>query len=88
MPTLEGEPVELEIDAGTQHGQVFKLRGRGVPHLRGGGRGDLLVRTHVVTPTKVTAEQRELLEQLAISLGTPAIPRDSSLFDRIKDAFG
>jgi molecular chaperone DnaJ len=88
VPTLEGEPVELEIDAGTQHGQVFKLHGRGVPHLRGGGRGDLLVRTHVVTPTKVTAEQRELLEQLATSLGTPAIPRDSSLFDRIKDAFG
>ena len=88
VPTLEGEPVELEINAGTQHGQVFKLRGRGVPHLRGGGRGDLLVRTHVVTPTKVTPEQRELLEQLATSLGTPSIPRDSSFLDRIKDAFG
>ena len=88
VPTLEGEPIGLEIDAGTQHGQLFKLRGRGVPHLRGGGRGDLLVRTHVVTPTKVTDEQRDLLEQLASSLGTPAIPRDSSLFDRIKDAFG
>ncbi len=88
VPTLDGEPVQLEVKAGTQHGHVFAIRGKGVPHLRGSGRGDLLVRTHVVTPTRVTAEQRELLEQLARSLGTPSIPDDGdSLFERIRDAF-
>jgi molecular chaperone DnaJ len=87
VPTLDGEKMTIEVKPGTQHGHVYGMRGQGVPHLRGAGRGDLLVRTHVVTPTKVTDEQRELLEQLASSLGTPAVPRDSSLFDRIKGAF-
>ena len=88
VPTLEGEELELEVKPGTQHGQVFVMRGHGVPHLRGAGRGDLLVRTHVVTPTKVTAEQRKLLRQLADTLGTPSIPHDqASFFDRIRDAF-
>ena len=87
VPTLDGEPVGLEVEPGTQHGHVFVVRGRGVPFLRGSGRGDLLVRTHVVTPTKVTAEQRELLEQLARSLGTPSVAgEDGSLFGRIRDA--
>ena len=54
-----------KIDPGTQHGHVFTLRGQGVPHLRGSGRGDLQVRVRVVTPTKLNEEQRELLERLA-----------------------
>ncbi len=87
VPTIDGEPLDLEVPPGTQHGHVFGVRGRGVPHLRGSGRGDLLVRTHVVTPTKVTEEQRVLLEQLAESLGTPRVPRDKALFDRLRDAF-
>ena len=88
VPTLEGDAVELEVEPGTQHGHVFAIRGKGVPHLRGRGRGNLFVRTHVVTPTKVTDEQRELLEQLARSLGTPSVSRDDdSFFDRIRDAF-
>lgn len=87
IPTLDDEDVQLDVKPGTQHGQVFAIAGRGVPHLRGTGRGDLLVRTHVVTPTRVTPEQRELLEQLAESLGTPSVPRDGSFFERIRDAF-
>ena len=86
VPTLEGEEIELKVKPGTQHGQIFVLRGRGVPHLRGAGRGDLLVRTHVVTPTRLSDAQRQLLEQLADSLGTPSIA-DGSFFDRIRDAF-
>ena len=87
VPTLDGKPVPLEVEPGTQHGHVFVVRGQGVPYLRGAGRGDLLVRTHVVTPTKVTAEQRELLEQLARSLGTPSVAgEDGSFFGRIRDA--
>ncbi|MDA0256757.1 MAG: molecular chaperone DnaJ [Chloroflexi bacterium] len=89
VPTLEGDAVALDIAAGTQHGELLPLRGRGVPHLRGSGRGDLVVRAHVVTPTKLSAEQRELMQQLAESLGTPSVPGDgASLLGRIRDALG
>ena len=90
VPTIEGEPVLLEVPAGTQPGAVFTVNARGVPHLRRSGRGDLLVRTHVVTPTKLSNEQRELLERLAESLGTPALPEEDAqggLFERIREAF-
>ena len=88
VPTLDGDPVTIDVPAGTQPGHIFTLRGRGVPHLRGSGRGDLLVRTHVVTPTKLTEEQRELLEQLADSLGTPSLSAaDRGLFGRIREVF-
>lgn len=87
VPTLDGDAVALEIPPGTQPGHIFALNGLGVPHLRGSGRGDLLVRTHVVTPTKLSDEQRELLAKLAESLGTPSLPPDRGIFDRIRDAF-
>lgn len=88
VPTLKGEPVAIEVPSGTQPGHVFSIAGEGVPHLRGNGRGDLLVRTHVVTPKKLTADQRELLQQLADSLGTPSLSDDDrGLFDRIREAF-
>ena len=90
VPTLDGEPVLLEVPPGTQPGTVFTVKARGVPHLRGSGRGDLLVHTHVVTPTKLSDEQRELLERLAESLGTPALPEEDApggLFERIREAF-
>ena len=89
VPTIEGDEVEFEVAAGTQHGELFPLRGRGVPHVRGSGRGDLIVRAHVVTPTKLSAEQREILGQLAESLGTPAMPAGGgSILSRIRDALG
>ena len=90
VPTIDGDPVMLKIDAGTQHGHVSVVRGRGVPHLRDDGRGDLLVHVNVVTPTKLSDEQRELLARLAESLGTPVIPADTggSILGRIRDAFG
>ena len=88
VPTIDGEPVSLEVPSGTQPGHVFTVRGYGVPHLRGSGRGDLLVHTHVVTPTDITDEQRELLEQLAESLGTPSMPEhERSFFERVREAF-
>ncbi len=87
VPTLDGaEP--LRIPAGTQSGQVFVLRKRGEPHLRTTGRGDRLVRTQVVTPKDLTLEQKQLLAQLAESMGTPLSPDDKGLLDRIKDALG
>ena len=88
VPTLDGEPVQLNVPPGTQPGHVFSVKGRGSPHLRAAGRGDLLVRTHVVTPTKLSEEQRALMQQLADSLGTPALPDDDrGFFDRLREAF-
>ena len=87
VPTVDGDEYELELKPGTQHGEIHTIKGRGVPHLRGSGRGNLLVRTHLVTPNKLSADQRQLLEQLAESLGTPEMPEEGSLFERIRDAF-
>jgi len=87
VPTLE-EPEPLRIPAGTQSGEVFVVRGKGVPHLRGGGRGDLLARAQVLTPKNLSAEQKRLLEELAESLGTPGAADDKGILGRIKDALG
>jgi len=64
VPTLDGE-AKLKIPAGTQTGTLFRLRGRGAPHLHGWGRGDQLVRVIVKTPTNLTRHQKELLAELA-----------------------
>jgi molecular chaperone DnaJ len=87
VPTLE-EPESLTVPAGTQNGEVFVLRHKGVPHLRGGGRGDLLVRVQVMTPKNLSAEQKELVRQLAESLGTGNEDDDKGILGRIRDALG
>ena len=88
VPTLDG-PHPLRIPAGTQNGRTFVLRGKGVPHLRGQGRGDELVRVHIVVPTTLTAEQKRLLKELAASLGTPTDGLDDkSILGKIKEALG
>ena len=87
VPTLEGETTSLKIPAGTQHGKVFRLDGRGLPDRRRGSRGDLVVVTQIVVPKKLTDEQRELLSSFAETeqqiVGTE---RPSSWWDRLKDA--
>jgi molecular chaperone DnaJ len=94
LETLDGtEP--LEIRAGTQSGSVHTLRARGVPRLRGTGRGDLHVHIEVRTPTKLDARQEELLRELAqvrgeTELSGAAVPEDAGggkLFSRLRDAF-
>ena len=88
VPTLEGAH-SLRIPPGTQNGRVFVLRGKGVPHLRGQGRGDELVRVHVAVPTSLTAEQKRLLKELATSLGNSSDGLDDkSILGKIKDALG
>jgi molecular chaperone DnaJ len=87
IPTLD-EPVRLRIPPGTQSGHVVRIRGKGVPYLRAPGRGDLQVRLHVVTPTKLTDEQRQLLERLAQTFGTGVRHRENkSFFEKVKDTF-
>ena len=62
VPTLSAETVTMKIPPGTQPGQTFRLRGRGLPHLRG-GKGDLLLRVAVKIPARLTPAQKRLLEQ-------------------------
>jgi len=64
VPTLDGN-TSLRVDAGTQPGDIIKLRGKGMPRFRGYGRGDLLIRVDVRTPEKLTPRQRALIEELA-----------------------
>lgn len=91
LETLDGEE-KVDIKPGTQSGQVITLRARGVPRLRGTGRGDIHVHVVVQTPTKLDEEQAELLAQLAKLRDEerpPAISNEANgLFGRIRDAFG
>jgi len=74
VPTLNGK-ANLKIPAGSQTGQIFKLKGQGVPHLRGGGRGDQLVTLFVATPDSLTKKQRQLLEELSELLREKNMPK-------------
>ena len=84
IPTLRGK-VDMSVPAGTQPGRVFRLRGQGLPHLDGGGRGDQLVRVFVEVPKKLTERQRELLEELAELEGEER--GSKSILERITDYF-
>ena len=86
VPTLEGK-ASIKVPAGTQNGTVFKLRGKGMPHLRGSGQGQLLVRAVVEVPTKLTAGQREKLEEFAESCGDQNAPMTRSFLERAKEFF-
>ncbi|MBI2912592.1 MAG: molecular chaperone DnaJ [Chloroflexi bacterium] len=89
VPTLEGKPVDLRVPPGAQNGRVFVIKGKGVPRLHAGGRGDLLVRASVVIPSELSDEQRELLRRLAESFGTPVSDdSDKGILGKIKDALG
>lgn len=86
IPTLDGATISLRIPSGVQSGTIFAQKGKGATRLHTGGRGDLLVRATLVTPTDLTDEQRELLQQLADSFGTPTSNGDKGILDKIKDA--
>lgn len=86
VPTLDGK-VELTIPAGTQHGRVFRLRNKGIPHLHGEGRGDQHVHVSVEVPKHLTKRQRELLEELSATMGESQTPKSHSFFDRVKELF-
>ncbi|MBO20443.1 MAG: molecular chaperone DnaJ [Chloroflexi bacterium] len=90
IPTLDGDDEELSLPQGTQPGSEFRIRGKGVPHLNGSRRGDLRVSVDVRVPGSLDDRQRELLEELADSFGTPTGDGgdDKGLFDKIKEALG
>ena len=80
VPTIDGK-VKYAVPEGTQSGTVFRLRGKGVPYLHGGGRGDQFVTVRVVTPKSLTPEQKDLLRKLGDSFGDSGIaPKKKSIF--------
>ena len=94
IPTLDGEE-PLTVPEASESGVTFRLKGRGMPDVNRRGQGDLLVTLKVVTPKKLTKEQKKLLEQLAATLPAQKFaptPRDEhddkGIFDRVKDIFG
>jgi len=95
VPTLGGK-VELKIPAGTQSGKHFRLRGKGITHMRGNGRGDQYVQIMLETPTNLTPRQKELLEEFAKE-GQKANPRNpetanypllGKFMEKLKEMFG
>ncbi|MEA3327018.1 MAG: molecular chaperone DnaJ [Chloroflexota bacterium] len=87
IPTLNGD-VDLRIPPGTQPGRVFRLRDRGIPHLRGSGTGDELVTVSIQIPTRLTEDQRDLFEQLAETMDPDIKIQEQSFFDKLREVFG
>jgi molecular chaperone DnaJ len=95
VPTLDGTET-VKIHEGTQTGTTLRLRGKGMPDVNGHGRGDIFATVQVLTPKKLTREQRQILQQLAKALpvekSEPRTHEDEheerNLFDRVKDMFG
>ncbi len=86
VPALNGR-VKMDIPPGTQSGTVFRLKGKGMPDLRGLARGDEHVRVVVETPKKITKRQKELLKEFE-KLGKGGSSTKSGLFDKVTDTFG
>ncbi|MBW2280638.1 MAG: molecular chaperone DnaJ [Deltaproteobacteria bacterium] len=86
VPTLRGVR-EIQIQAGAQSGDVVRLRGEGIPRLGGGGRGDQLVRIFAEVPTRMSGEQRELMEKFAELSGDDVSPRRRGFLDKLRDLF-
>lgn len=90
IPTLDGK-VALDIPRGIQSGKVLRLRGKGLPALRDGRRGDILVRVHIWVPDRPGAEEQKLLDELRQVESKPPAPggkRAASWFERMRDARG
>ncbi|BCB04882.1 molecular chaperone DnaJ [Bacillus sp. KH172YL63] len=86
VPTLHGK-VKLKVPAGTQTGTRFRLKGKGVPNVRGYGTGDQHVQVKVVTPSKLTDKQKQLLREFADISGQVPDEQHESFFDKVKKAF-
>ncbi len=91
VPVLGGK-VRLQVPAGIQSGKMLRIRNRGMPSLRGGRRGDQLVRVRVWTPPSPGSEERQLLEQLRQVESPPPAPGEDeespNWFERMRDAWG
>ncbi|TML19955.1 MAG: molecular chaperone DnaJ [Actinobacteria bacterium] len=86
IETLDGDE-HIVVPAGAQSGRVFMFRGKGVPRLRGRGRGDLAVQVNVETPNDLSEEEAELLRRYAELRGESVAPPETGLFSKIRSAF-
>ena len=86
VPTLD-EKVKYKMGEGTQTGTVFRLKGKGIPYLRGNGRGDQYVKVVVETPKKLSKEQKELLKKFDEVSSPDNYQKKKSFFDNVKDKF-
>ena len=87
IPTVDGQ-MKLNIPSGTQPGKIFTLKNKGVPRLRGNGRGDQLVVVNVEIPVRLTADQRNLMEELAKSMGNDVKPQEKGFLDIVREVLG
>lgn len=88
VPALDGQSAKVNIPSGTQTGKQFRLRGKGMPPLRGAGHGDMIVQTLVETPVNLTKRQRELLEEFEAAGSQETSPEAAGFFSRVKELFG
>jgi molecular chaperone DnaJ len=87
VPSVTGHTCRISIPEGTQNGRTLRVRGEGFPNVHGSGKGDLLVRVFVETPTKLSAEQKEMLKEFGKLQGPANLPKGNSFIDKIKDFF-
>ncbi len=87
VPTLDGK-VKYSIPEGTQTGSIFRLKSKGIPYLRGNGRGDQYVKVEIDVPKKLNDKQKELLKQFAEISGDDVYEQRKGFFDKMKDALG
>ncbi|GAA4018109.1 molecular chaperone DnaJ [Sphingomonas swuensis] len=88
VPGIDGEKIEVKIPSGVQSGETLRLRGKGMGVLNGRGRGDMVARILVETPTRLTARQKEILTQFRETETGEECPASKSFFSRIKDVLG
>jgi molecular chaperone DnaJ len=89
VPSVDGEPAEITLPAGTQGGKQFIRRARGMPALNGGGRGDLVIEVEVETPTRLSKRQRELLEEFqSLEAEAGSCPASQGFFERLRARWG
>jgi molecular chaperone DnaJ len=86
VPSLDG-PVELKIPAGTQHGQMFRLAGKGLPSLRSSRSGDEIVQVWIEVPRKLDKKQEQLLREYAKSEDKAVLPESKSFFEKVAEFF-
>jgi molecular chaperone DnaJ len=87
VPSLLSKACRITIPEGTQNGKIFRVKGEGFPNVHGQGKGDLLVRVFVETPTKLTDRQKELLQEFQTMENPANTPKQRGFLDKIKDLF-
>ena len=87
VPTLDGK-VKYSMPEGTQTGTIFRLKGKGIPYLRGNGRGDQYVKVEIDVPKKLNEKQKTILREFADISGDEVYEKRKGFFDKMKDALG